>query len=237
VKKETEMKKIETWLVALVGVAFIFSLAPFFAPMQSEALAQDARKVLIIPREGYSQDLDLMISKELNVMLAMLKEAGYQTTIATTSGASIISPTTTIKPDLILSAVKVDDYAGVIMPCMAVGMFPGPPVSPETVSIVKQVLAAGKPVAAPTGSVIILAEAGILKGKEYAYSRNPLETTATQTRTDSRFAGGIFKGVGVVQDGNIITSGACPFIAKAFNMKDCTTEITNVFVASLSSKK
>ena len=109
----------------------------------------------------------------------MLKEAGYQTTIATTSGVAIISPTTTIKPDLILSAVKVDDYAGVIMPCMGVGNSPGPPVSPEAVSIVKQTLAAGKPVAAATGSVVILAEAGVLKGKEYAYTSNPLETTAT----------------------------------------------------------
>jgi putative intracellular protease/amidase len=236
-EKETKMKKIAIWFTIFVGLTMIVSLSPCFAPIQSEALAQDARKVLVIPREGYSQDLDLMISKEFNVILAMLKKAGYQTTIATTSGASIISPTTTIKPDLILSAVKVDEYAGVIMPCMAVGMYPGPPVSPETVSIVKQALAADKPVAAATGSVIILADAGLLKGKEYAYAGNPLETTENRKRTDSRFDGGIFKGVGVVQDGNIITSGACPYMAKAYNMKDCTTEITNVFVSSLSSKK
>jgi len=237
VKKETKMKRIARWLMALMGVTNIFSLALCFSPIQSEAVAQDTQKVLIIPREGYSQDLDLMISKELNVMVAIVKEAGYQTTIATTSGMDIISPTTTIKPDLILSAVKIDDYAGIIMPCMAVGMYPGPPVSQETVSIVKQALTAGKPVAASVGSVIILAEAGILKGKEYAYAGNPLETTAIRTITDSRFAGGVYKGVGVVQDGNIITSGACPYLAKRFNLRDCTTEITNAFVASLSTKK
>jgi putative intracellular protease/amidase len=231
------MKKITLWFSVFVGLTMIVSLSPYFAPIQSVALAQDARKVLIIPREGYSQDLDLMITKELGVMTSIIKEAGYKTTIATASGMAIISPAATIKPDLILSAVKVDDYAGVIMPCMAVGMYPGPPVSPETVSIVKQALAAGKPVAAATGSVIILADAGLLKGKAYAYYGNPLETTATRTRTDSRFTGGIYKGEGVVQDGNIITSGACPYMAKVANLKDCTTEIANVFVASLSSKK
>jgi protease I len=237
VKKEIKMKKIAICLMAMAGVSLIISLAPCLAPMQSEALAQDARKVLVVPREGYSNDLDLMISKELNVMLAMLKEAGYQTVIATTSGVSIISPTTTIKPDLILSEVKIEDYAGVIMPCMAVGMYPGPPVSSETVSIVKQALAAGKPVAAATGSAIVLAEAGLLKGKEYAYNGNPLEASERRNRTDSRFVGGIYKGDGVVQDGNIITSGVCPSTSERFNLPDRTVDITSAFIASLSRKK
>jgi len=231
------MKKITLWFSVFVGLTMVVSLPVYFPPIHSEVFAQDVRKVLIIPREGYSQDLDLMITKELGVMTSIIKEAGYQTTIATASGMAIISPTTTIKPDLLLSEVKVNDYAGVIMPCMAVGMYPGPPISPETVSIVKQTLAAGKPVAAATGSVIILADAGLLKGKEYAYAGNPLETNPYRSRTDSRFAGGTYKGSGVVQDGNIITSGACPYMAKNFNMKDCTTEITNVFVATLSGKK
>lgn len=231
------MKKISIGLGVLYGVALILSLIVYFSPIQSQAFAQDSKKVLIIPREGYSNDLDLMISKELNVMLAMLKEAGYQTVIATTSGVSIISPATTIKPDLILSEVKIEDYAGVIMPCMAVGMYPGPPVSSETVSIVKQALTAGKPVAAATGSAIILAEAGLLKGKEYAYNGNPLEVSGRRTRTDSRFVGGIYKGDGVVQDGNIITSGVCPSTSKRFNLPDRTVDITNAFIASLSRKK
>ena len=62
--------------------------------------------------------------------------------------------------------MKVADYAGFIMPCMAVGLFPGPPVAPEAVAIVKQAVAEGKPVAAQFGSVIILAQAGVLKGKK-----------------------------------------------------------------------
>jgi hypothetical protein len=46
---------------------------------------------------------------------------------------------------------------------MAVGWFPGPVVSSETVSIMKKVLADGKPVAASANASIILAEASLFK--------------------------------------------------------------------------
>jgi len=53
--------------------------------------------------------------------------------------------------------------------------FPRPTVSLETVAIVKKALAGGKPVAASTFSVIILAEAGA-KGKEIRLLQDPLKT-------------------------------------------------------------
>ena len=56
---------------------------------------------------------------------------------------------------------------------MAVGGFPGPPVSSEVIAIVKKALAEGKPVAASTFSGIILAEAGVLKGKICFPQRSP----------------------------------------------------------------
>jgi putative intracellular protease/amidase len=156
--------------------------------------------------------------------------------VANVSGQPLEGIMKKLKPDLKLSEVKVDDYAGFILPCMAVGQFPGPPVSHVAVSIVKQAVAKGKPVAAANGSVIILAEAGALKGRRYAYVDDPLNQIPPNTK-DSRFEGAIYSGPGVVQDGNIITSGVCP-IAEAFTgMHDCTPELTQAFIAQLARKR
>ena len=199
------------------------------------AEAQNISKVLLIPREGNSGDLDLMLKKEIAVMTDMLQKAGFKVVVANVSGQPIEGIIKKLKPDLKLSEVKVDDYAGVILACMAVGLFPGPPVSPAAVSIVKQAVAKGKPVAAVLGAVYILAEAGVLKGKRYAFVDDPLNPLTHPK--DSRFEGAIYSGSGVVQDGNIITSGVCPFAEGLAGMHDCTPELARTFIAKLSRKK
>ena len=90
--------------------------------------------------------------------------------------------------------------------------------------------------AAQFGSVIILAQAGILKGKKYAFASDPLKTTPRRKITDPRFVGAIYSGRGVVQDGNIITSGACPLLERAFGLPDGTTELTQTFIAQIKKK-
>jgi putative intracellular protease/amidase len=190
----------------------------------------------MIPREGYSRDLDFMITMEVGVMTKLLNRAGFALNIATTSGGPISGPTQKIEKVLMLSEVNVNDYVGVIMPCMAVGLFPGPPVSPEAVVVVKKALADGKPVAAALGSVIILAEAGVLKGKKYAFVRDPLKTTERFKTTDPRFVGAIHSGRGVVQDGKIITSGVCSYLEKRYALKNGTVELTETFIAAIGPK-
>ena len=197
--------------------------------------AQRVSQVLLIPREGESSNLDLMLAKEVGVMTDLLQTAGFKVVVANVSGQSIEGFIRKLKPDLKLSEVKVDEYAGFILPCMAVGMFPSPPVSPIAVSIVKQALAKGKPVAAVLGAVYILAEAGALKGKRYAFVDDPLNPLPHPK--DSRFEGAIYSGSGVVQDGNIITSGVCPFMEGLAGMHDCTPELTRAFIAKLGRKK
>jgi putative intracellular protease/amidase len=118
---------------------------------------------------------------------------------------------------------------------MAVGQFPGPPVSPAAVSIIKQAVAKGKPVAAANGSVYILAEAGVLKGKRYAFVDDPLNQPPPYK--DSRFEGAIYSGSRIVQDGNIITSGVCPSVEGWMGMPDCTPELTRAFIAKLGRRK
>jgi putative intracellular protease/amidase len=221
-------------IILFIGVFVSFSSHPIMGP--TEAFGQSGRKVLMIPREGYSTDLDLMIKMEVGVMTILLKGAGFEVDIATTSGQPILGPTQKIEKIMRLSEVNLDNYVGVIMPCMAVGMFPGPPVSPEAVAIVKRALADGKPVAAAANSTIILAEAGVLKGKKYAFMVDPLKTTETRKRTDPRFVDAIYSGPGVVQDGKIITSGVCPNLERVYAMQNGTVELTQKFIAAIGSK-
>lgn len=42
-----------------------------------------------------------------------------------------------------------------------------------------------------------------------------------------------YSGIGVVQDGNIITSGTCPMMMKMSGLKDGTAELTNKLIQSI----
>jgi putative intracellular protease/amidase len=229
-------------MVVMMAAAASFSSLFFTDPIP--AFAQNTSdKVLMIPREGYSQDLDLMISSEVGVMTKLLKSAGFKVDIATTSGYPIVGPTQKIENVLRLAEVNVNDYVGVIMPCMNVGLFPGPPVAPEAVAVVKKALADGKPVGAALGSINVLAEAGVLKGKKYAYFRDPLKMDATWVRTDPRFADAVYTGPGTTQDGHIITCGVCPAMEKAngwgfdaYDTENGPVKLTKAFIGAIGSK-
>ena len=224
------------FLMGIISFSFHLIMGP------ADTFGQNVRKVLMIPREGYSRDLDLMLKMEVGVMISLLKNAGFEVDIATTSGQPILGTTEKIEMEKVmqLSTVKLENYAGIIMPCMAVGSFPGPPVSSETVAIVKKALGEGKPVAASTFSVTILAEAGVLKGKKYAFSRDPLKTEKSWGKfggTDQRFVGAIYSGPGVMQDGNIITSGACPWMERVGGgLQSKTVELTQTFIKAIGPK-
>lgn len=207
-----------------------------FVLIGSGAEAQRIPKVLMIPREGKSTNLDLMLSKEVGVMTEKLQKAGFKVVVARASAQPLEGVVHKLNFDLKLADVNIDHYVGVILPCMAVGFFPGPPVSPEAVSIVKQAVAKRKPVAAPAGSVYVLAEAGILKGKRYAFVDDQSNPRPPNPK-DPRFEGAIYGGPGVVQDGYIITSAVCPNIESRVGMRDCTSEITKAFIAMLSKNR
>jgi len=221
------MKRLSFLLAILLSLVIINAIAE----------GKSISKVLLIPREGEgSGNLDLMLTKEVGVMTEILQKAGFKVVVANASGQPIEGFIRKLKPDLKLSDVKVDDYAGVILACMARGLLPGPPVSPVAVSIVKQAVAKGKPVAAQTGAVLVLAEAGVLKGKRYAYVQDPFNPQPPHKK-DSRFEGAIYSGPGVVQDGIIITSGICPAMESVTGLHDCTPELTRAFIAELRRKK
>ena len=183
--------------------------------------------VLLIAEEQ-SADMELMLTKEVGVMVSMLEKAGYKVVVASKSGQPIKGTNTTLNPDLKLADVKVEDYAGIMVPCMGVDLDPPlPPV--EAVEIVKKAVALGKPIAAQVGGIFILNAAGALDGKQFAlYNEfyNDLKYFLPK---------GIYKGNGVVQDGNIITSGVCPMVAEMTGLSDGTTQLTKKFIDTLAS--
>ena len=179
-------------------------------------------QVLLVVGLEQSEDMELMLTKEVAVMVSMLEKAGYKVVVASALGQPITGGTTTLKPDLKLADVKVDDYVGFMFPCLAVDMDLPPPA--EAVRIAKEAVAQGKPVAAQVGGVVTLAAAEVLNGKQFAFPEDP----------GAYMPGGIYKGTGVVQDGNIITSGTCPYMAMMMGRTDGTPELTQKLIDLLA---
>jgi protease I len=180
-------------------------------------------KVLLFIRHGDSEAIESMLQQEVDVMISMLKEAGFKVIVATGSGEPIkdgSGQTTLLKPDLKLADVRVNDYVGIIMPCMAKGKRPD---DPEEISLVKEAVAQGKPVAAQHSAIFILAHAGVLEGKKYTFPNNIF-----------RGRGAIYSGKGVVRDGYIITSAICPNAARYYGEADGTSELTKLFIEAIS---
>lgn len=194
------------------------------------AYANGAPKVLLFMRNAQSSgDLEYMLKKEVGVMRDTLEKSGYKVVIATLDGKSFNVGSTTVKADIKLAEAKVADYAGFILPCLAVPSYPAPPeVSPEAIALVKGAISAGKPVAAQTGSLWTLAEAGLLKGKKYAYAFE---------EKSSYFAGATFAGTGVVRDGLVITSGICPYMTLKTKDKDGTEQVALALAEAMKENK
>lgn len=183
---------------------------------------KSAPKVLLFIKEG-SPQLEYMLTNEVGKMAEILKQSGFEVTIATISGEVLKAGSVTVKPDLKLSEVNIDEYAGFIFPCMVLDL-----ASPEMITLVKAAVDKGKPIAAQAGSVTLLAKAGILNGKKYA--------TNIDASTWPDFKNSIYSGRGVVQDGNIITSGVCPWIAKDTGYQDGTPKLTQTLIDIINGK-
>ncbi|MCJ7779446.1 MAG: DJ-1/PfpI family protein, partial [Acidimicrobiia bacterium] len=97
----------------------------------------------------------------------------------------------------------------------------------RTVEIVREALDLGMPVAAQRRSVYTLAVAGALEGRQYACEK-PIPTWIIEDE-----GGSTYSGTGVVQDGNVITSGTGPYRARMTGEPDGTTELTQLFMNAL----
>jgi putative intracellular protease/amidase len=194
------------------------------------AYAQNTPKVLLFMRNAKNvEDLEYMLKKEVGVMKGTLEKSGYKVIVATLDGSPFAAGSTTVNADIKLADAEIAEYAGFILPCLSVPSYPAPPeVSPDAIALVKNAVSAGKPVAAQTGSLWTLAEAGVLKGKKYAYAFE---------EKSPYFEGATFAGTGVVRDGLILTSGYCPFMALKMNVKDGTEQLALAFAEAMKEKK
>ena len=182
--------------------------------------------MLLFIRHGRSEDFEFMFQQEVGVMTTILEEARFKVVISTDSGEPVEYYSFSsreyklFKPDKKLADIEVGDYVGVIMPCMAKGS--DGHADPEEISLVKDAVAHGKPIAAQRGAIIILGEAGALEGKKYAF-KNPYP----------RFKGALYSGTGVIRDGKIITSAICPNAARYYGDPDGTPELVELFVEAI----
>lgn len=183
---------------------------------------KDVSRVLIFIKED-SPQMEYMLTNEVGRMTEILKQAGFEVVTASISGETIKVGTLTFKPDLMFEKVNPDDYAGFIFPCMVSDL-----AGSTVVTFAKEVAGKGKPIAAQAGGVVILAKAGLLNGKKYALGADG--------GNDPDFKGGIYSGTGVVQDGNLITSGVCPWIAKESGMADGTERLTKTLIDLINGK-
>jgi len=222
----------------LIGVILLMTFLGILPLLFSEEVriiseinaAEENNKVLLFIRHaipGTSSDNELMINEEVNVMSSMLENAGFEVIVTSASGEPLEGQSTKLIPDIKLADVNVEDYTGIMMPCFAVGATgSGWHASPEEISLVKEAVSLGKPIAAQRGAIIMLAEAGALEGKKYAY-------TTDLKYYGKGFANAIYSGDGVIQDGNVITSSKCPYYAKYYGHDHGTSELTELFIATI----
>ena len=189
--------------------------------------AKSTPRVLLFIRNG-SPDLEYMLKREVGVMKDILERSGFKVDVATLDGSNLSAGSINLQPDLKLATVNVAAYAGFIMPCMAAGTLGGQYISGESCALAKKAISAGKPVAAQLGAVWTLAQAGLLKGKKYAY---------TEEQQYPYFAGATYSGTGVVRDGLILTSGICPYMARERNTNDGTEQLTLALVEAMKGSK
>ena len=217
------MRKISIFAVMVI-LAGVISFS-------SQAFGQSGSKVLMIIREGRLVDPDLSIRMEVGTMMVLLKEAGFGVDVTSVygEGDDISGRSQKIQKLLRLSEVKLDDYVGVIIPCMGAENV----ASPKMVTTVKDVVAKGKPIAAAFGAVSVLGKAGVLKGRKFAFPQHPSDPIFKGYFDMTGFEGATYSGPGVVQDGKIITGGGCPIWEAYRGIQNRTFELTQTFIAAI----
>ena len=213
-----------TFPILLISISLVLSVCMFQEPVAAE----DGEKVLLIIKERYgSADIQFLENDEAILMKKTLENAGFKVDIASASGRTFIRKNVTLESDVNLAEVNLDDYAGFIITCSALGnntsnykqvlAFEETYSKPEEVEMAKRIATMGKPLAAQDRAVIILVEAGVFKEKKYSYHR------------DLQLDDAIYGGQDVVKDGNIITHAYCPYHGSL----DRTVELTKALIDTI----
>jgi hypothetical protein len=163
-------------------------------------------KVLIAIRGYSSRDMPYMTDNELGVMIDMLEDAGCKTWVTSLTYDPCESATRTITPDLLVGSVDVADFDALVLPCLAAGTLPA---SQEIVELVKEFHGREKVVAAQYGARYTLAQLDMMTNDQIT---NPE----------------------VLQEGMVITSGCCPYMAKHYGCEDGTRALIEKVITTLN---
>jgi len=152
-------------------------------------------KVLIVATDGFEES-------ELFGPLQILRDRGAEVKLASPDLKPIQAtvhddPGKTIRPDLTIEDVRVEDYDALILP----GGVRNPDqlrTSKAAIDLIRAFANAGKPVAAICHGPWLLVEADLLRGRT--------ATSWPSIRTDMKNAGAIVVDQPAVTDGNIVTS-------------------------------
>jgi hypothetical protein len=105
-------KLLHRLIVLSIVLALCLGLVPGCAQSQP-------KQVLMILSEN-SENIDYMLTYEVGVMKDMLSKAGLKVVMASDSGQPLGSGKAALKPDLKIADVKVENFVGLIDPCLAV---------------------------------------------------------------------------------------------------------------------
>ncbi|WP_420142909.1 type 1 glutamine amidotransferase domain-containing protein [Sphingomonas sp.] len=152
-------------------------------------------KALIIATDGFEQS-------ELFEPRQALLDAGVEVTLASPKrdpiqGMEHDEKGDTITPDALLGEVKAEDYDTLVIPG-GVGNPDKLRMEQDAIRLVRDFVAAGKPVAAICHGPWLLAEAEVIDGRTV--------TSWPSIRADLRHAGALVVDREVIEDGNLITS-------------------------------
>ncbi|MGQ9759671.1 MAG: DJ-1/PfpI/YhbO family deglycase/protease [Candidatus Methanomethylicaceae archaeon] len=161
-----------------------------------------ANVLMVIAERGFRDE-------EFSIPMDMIKKAGHKVTVASTgSGPAKGKLGMIVEPDIILEKVDSRGIDAVVIP--------GGPGSPTYLwnnqklqSIVKEIYERGGLVAAICFAPVVLARAGIIRGKKCTVF------PTNESLTEMRKAGGILQDSSVVVDGRIITANG-PDASTAF---------------------
>ncbi len=206
------------------------------ALLLSFGAAQKGKVLMVVTAQ---KTADLAIEKEVGVMKDLLEKEGFTVVIGSPAAQPLVGESKTVKADSKLDNVKIADYAGLIIPCLAGANLNLPP---DLVPQLKNAIAKGMPVAAQRTGMLALIRADLLSGRKVAKSDlGP----GTQTKSGSKplpddlqrpLKDTIDGGTGIVQDKNLITSAVCPMVAQRTGLPDGTPGLTKALIAQIKQK-
>jgi putative intracellular protease/amidase len=209
---------------SIIFILFAFAVSAQSTDHSEADSVPSHGSILIFLRHGRSYDWDLAL-QELQHISDIVTGAGYIPVTASIGGKTVKRNNTEIRPDIAVETADLDNYQGIIIPCLLRGSTAENwHARIEEIELVTMASESGIPIAAQHGGVVILAEAGLLEGKKFAYYPDDAFWN------DEYFSKGLYViSRDVIRADNLITSGPCLFHTQIPGQEAGTEEMMKLF--------